>query len=130
MLPPSLIRYRRPLVFSAHAALTVIAYAAAFALRFDGQVPMSAVRAFGDTVLVLVAMRLALFTLFGMHRGFWKHFSLHDLITLGKAVGLGTLCFGAGLWALGELGAVPSSVVLLEGMLTLMLLGGTRLAVR
>lgn len=130
MLPPSLIRYRRPLVFGAHAALTAIAYAAAFALRFDGQVPAAAVRAFLDTVLVLVAVRLALFTVFGMHRGFWKHFSLHDLVTLGKAVGLGTLCFGAGLWAAGELGPVPSSVVVLEGMLTLMLVGGTRLAVR
>ena len=130
MLPPSLIRHRRPLVFSAHAALTAIAYAAALALRFDGRVPTAALRAFGDTVLVLVAMRLALFTVFGMQRGFWKHFSLHDLITLGKAVGLGTLGFGAGLWALGELGPVPLSVVLLEGMLTLLLLGGTRLAVR
>lgn len=130
MLPRSLVRHRRPLVFSAHAALTVIAYAAAFVLRFDGHVPAVAVSAFRDTVLVLVAMRLTLFTVFGMHRGFWKHFSVHDLVTLGNAVGLGTICFGSGLWLLGELGAVPTAVVVLEGILTFMLLGGTRLAVR
>ncbi len=130
MFPTRLLRHRRLLILAAHALLAVMAYAAAFVLRFDGKPPASAVSAFVNTLGVLVVLRLAAFVAFELHRGFYKHFGLVDLITLAKAVTAGSVAFVVALLALGWWGAVPRSVVVIEWMITLLLAGGERLAVR
>ena len=130
MMPPILVRHRRPLVMAVHALLVAVAYAIGFLLRFDGPVPPDAVQAFQLTVMPLVVIRLAAFALFGMHRGFWRHFGHHDLVSLAKAVALGTVIFTLALLVGGRLGPVPRSVVLMEAMLTFLMAGGSRLAVR
>ena len=130
MMPPLLVRHRRPLVLAGHSLLVIAAYIAAFLLRFDFTMPPDAVEAFRVTVIPLVAIRLAAFEVYGMHRGFWRHFGHHDLVSLAKAVTLGTGIFTITLVALGRLGPVPRSVVLMEAMLTFLFTGGSRLAVR
>ena len=130
MMPPVLLRHRRPLVLAAHAILVVGAYAFAFLLRFDGPVPSDSVHSFEVTVAALVLIRLALFALYGLHRGFWRHFGHHDLVSLAKAVGVCSILFTLALVAGGRLGSVPRSVVIMEGMLTFLFAGGSRVAVR
>jgi len=130
MMPPLLSRHRRPLVLAAHAVLVLVAYAVAFMLRFDGPVPSDSVHAFKVTVMALVIIRLAVFVYYGLHRGFWRHFGHHDLVALAKAVGVGSALFTLALIAGGRLGSVPRSVVIMEGMLTFLFAGGSRLAVR
>lgn len=130
MMPPVLVRHRRPLVLAGHALLVITAYAVAFLLRFDGPVPSDSVQAFKVTVMALVLIRLATFALYGMHRGFWRHFGHHDLLCLAKAVALGTVIFTLALVAGGRLGSVPRSVVIMEAMLTFLFAGGSRFTVR
>ncbi|HEU4584950.1 MAG TPA: hypothetical protein VFR95_04325, partial [Gemmatimonadaceae bacterium] len=130
MMPPVLVRHRRPLILAGHAFLVVAAYAVAFLLRFDGPVPPDAIEAFQLTVMPLVIIRLAVFAAYGLHRGFWRHFSHRDLIALAKAVALGTVIFTLALMAGRRLGPVPRSVVIMEAMLTFLLAGGSRLVVR
>ncbi len=130
MMPPLLSRHRRPLILAAHAVLVAAAYAAAFILRFDGPVPADSIHAFKVTVAALVVIRLAVFVYFGLHRGFWRHFGHHDLVQLAKAVAVGSVVFMLALIAGGRLGSVPRSVVILEGMLSFLFAGGSRLFVR
>lgn len=130
MLPDSLVRFRRPLILIAHALLAVGAYAAAFALRYEGGFPPGTETVFLRTVGVLVVVRLVVFTAFGLHRGFWKHFGLHDLTALAKAAFVGTVVFGLLLWAFGWLGPVPRAVIVIEGMITFLASGGLRMMVR
>lgn len=130
MMPPLLVRHRRPLVLAGHVLLVVAAYAVAFLLRFDGPVPAESVQAFEVTVMALVLIRLTVFALYGMHRGFWRHFGHHDLLSLAKAVGVGSVIFTLALIAGGRLGSVPRSVVIMEGMLTFLFAGGSRFAFR
>jgi FlaA1/EpsC-like NDP-sugar epimerase len=130
MMPPVLVRHRRPLILAGHAILVAVAYAVAFLLRFDGPVPPDAVKAFEVTVMPLVIIRLASFAVYGLHRGFWRHFGHRDLIALANSVALGTVIFVLALVAGSRLGPVPRSVVLMEAMLTFLLAGGSRLAVR
>lgn len=130
MMPPLLVRHRRPLILAGHAVLVAAAYWVAFLLRFDGPLPPDAVEAFELTVMPLVIIRLAVFAAYGLHRGFWRHFGHRDLVALGKAVAAGTLIFTPALVVSHRLGQVPRSVVIMEAMLTFLLAGGARLAVR
>src|SRR5690606_10411262 len=54
----------------------------------------------------------------------------HDLVQLSKAVAVGSVLFALALIAGGRLGVVPRSVVIMEGMLTFLFAGGSRLFVR
>ena len=130
MFPSSLLRYRRPLILGVHAALVVLSFAAAIVIRYEGSFPASARTVFLETVGVLVVIRLVLFAAFGLHRGFWKHFGLPDLFALLKAVAAGTVVFAAVLQLFHALGPIPRSVVVVEGMITLLFVGGARLVVR
>lgn len=130
MMPPILLRHRRPLILAGHAVLVLGAYALAFVLRFDGSVPNDAMMAFEVTIMPLIVIRLAVFAGYGMHRGFWRHFGHHDLLSLTKAVAVGTVLFVLALIAGDRLGPVPRSVVVIEAMLTLIFAGGARFSVR
>ena len=130
MMPPLLLKHRRPLVLAGHSLLVAAAYAVAFLLRFDGPLPPDAVVAFELTVMPLVVIRLAVLAAYGLHRGFWRHFGHRDLVCLGKAVVAGTVIFTLALLAGHRLGSVPRSVVIMEAMLTFLFAGGSRFAVR
>lgn len=130
MMPPLLVRHRRPFVLAGHAILVAAAYWVAFLLRFDGPLPPDAIEAFELTVMPLVIMRLAVFAGFGLHRGFWRHFGHRDLVCLAKAVAVGTMIFTVALMVSRRLGQVPRSVVIMEAMLTFFMAGGARLVVR
>ena len=130
MMPPVLVRHRRPLVLAGHALLVAAAYVVAFLLRFDGPLPADAVQALEITILPLIVIRLAVLGAYGLHRGFWRHFGHRDLISLGKAVAVGSFIFTLALLVGGRLGPVPRSVVIMEAMLSFLLAGGSRLAVR
>lgn len=130
MMPPVLIRHRRPLILAGHALLVAAAYASAFLLRFDGPVPPDAIAVFELSVMPLVLIRLTVLALYGLHRGFWRHFGHRDLVSLAKATALGSVIFALALMAGGRLGPVPRSVVIMEGMLTFLFAGGSRLFVR
>ncbi|HKV50177.1 MAG TPA: nucleoside-diphosphate sugar epimerase/dehydratase [Gemmatimonadaceae bacterium] len=130
MLPPSLLRFRRPLILALHAVLVVMSLAAAMTIRYEGVFPTGAFEVFMEAAGALVAIRLVSFAVFGLHRGFWKHFGLPDLIALLKAVVAGSVAFWGVLLLFDALGPVPRFVVLIEGMITFLFVGGARLAVR
>jgi len=130
MLASRLMRHRRPVIWAAQIVLVVAAYSSAFALRFDGKPPASALPVFLDTLGILVAVRLAAFAAFGLHRGFYKHFGLVDLLAQAKAVTAGTVMFVGGLALFGMLGAVPRSVPVIEWLITLLFASSERFAVR
>jgi len=130
MFSQRIMRHRRPVIIGAQVVLTIVAYRLAFALATGFARTRSTEAVFLVTLALLVALRLIGFMAFGLHRGFYKHFGITDLIALGKAVSLGSVLFIGALWGLGLLGAVPLTVPILEWMLTLLLAGGERLAVR
>ena len=96
-LPPRLVRYRRAVVLTIHAALLVLAYLAAYAIRFDFALPPRELVVFWETLPYVLAVRLVALELYRLHGGYWRHFSLHDLAHLGLAVSLGSLLLIAAL---------------------------------
>lgn len=130
MLPSPVLRHRRPIILATHVALVSASYAAAFLLAYSGRMTIDAAQSFGMTLGLLVILRLAAFAALGLHRGFYKHFGLSDLITLFEAVTTGTLSFVGVLLALGWMHAVPWTVPVVDWMITFLLAGGERLAIR
>jgi len=129
-LPPRLVRYRRAVVLTIHAALLVLAYLAAYAIRFDFALPPRELVVFWETLPYVLAVRLVALELYRLHGGYWRHFSLHDLAHLGLAVSLGSLLLIAARMFPGPLQALPGSVLLLDWLIAIFLLGGVRFAVR
>src|SRR3990170_4906273 len=75
-------------VLTRDALLVVASYAAALALRFDGDVPRESMVFFGQVIAVIILAYLTGNYFFGIYRTAWQYASLADAITLASAVGL------------------------------------------
>ena len=130
MLPHFLFRLRRPLVLALHLALIPLGYYAAFALRFDFDIPQPYVGVFWDTLPYVLAIRLACFGVFGLFHGWWRHVGMRDLVDLVRATTLSTCVLLLALFLTTELAALPRSILFLDWAAAILLFGGVRFAVR
>ncbi len=123
-------RYRSVLVVCTQLGLIAAANVAAFALRFEGDIPPDHARLFLrglPIVLVIYAVGLASF---GIQRGLWRYVGLHDLgRILWASVISSAVFYGVVHGLLGWI-AYPRSVIILTGVLSGLFLAGVRLAVR
>jgi len=68
-------------------AIIVLAYYAAFLLRFDGALPHDEYSQFLSSLPVLISVQAMVLLALGLYRGLWRYTSMSDLATLIKAVG-------------------------------------------
>jgi FlaA1/EpsC-like NDP-sugar epimerase len=123
-------RSRRILVFFADVAAFVTAYAASYWIRLDLMDYPSAWRHFGHTVAVLVAVKALVFALCGTYRGLMLYATIPDLLVIVRS---GTWASLAGWIVLAVLpGFRPYSrgVMVVDWMLTIALVAGSRVAWR
>ena len=81
-------------------------------------------------MLWVVPLQALVFFSSGMYRGMWRYASLPDLQRIAIAVGLATLAIALLLVMLPQQPPVPRSVMLLDPMLLLLFMGGSRLGYR
>ncbi|MBB4634486.1 polysaccharide biosynthesis protein [Longimicrobium terrae] len=130
MLPPLLLRLRRPLVLGLHLLLIPLAYYAAFALRFDLRMPEDVAPVFWSTLPYLLGARLASFLIFGLFQGWWRHVGMRDLVDLVRAVTLSSALLLGALFMTSQVAGVPRSVLVLDWVLAVLIFGGVRFLVR
>lgn len=111
-------------------ALFVAAYLGAYWLRFDFELPAERQRQFWETLPYLVVVRFGAFRWFRLHRAYWRHVGLRDLIDITAAASVGSVMFVCGLVLTGHGVGLPRSVLLLEWLLTIFLSGGARFVAR
>ncbi len=75
-------------VLALDALLVVASYAAALALKFDGDVPRVSMVFFGKVMIVLILAYIAGNYFFGIYRTAWQYASLADAMSLASSVGL------------------------------------------
>ena len=75
-------------VLALDALLIVASYAAALALKFDGDIPRVTMVFFGQVVILIVLAYIAGNYFFGIYRIAWQYAGLADAITLAFSVGL------------------------------------------
>ena len=117
---------------AADGALIALAWWLAFWLRFDQGVRPPYHRLFMDTVLIVIAIKLLVFILFGFYNRWWRYVSTRDM--WGAARGVTVACAVADLviyFAHPVKGfPLPRSVAVLDWLLLLAFVAGTRLIAR
>ncbi len=73
---------------------------------------------------------IIVFTYMRLYRGSWRYASMHDLSSIIKSVSLSTLIFAALMFTIDRLTGLPRSVLFINWMLLVMLLGGPRFIYR
>jgi FlaA1/EpsC-like NDP-sugar epimerase len=123
------LRHRRVTALIIHVVLISIAYASAYALRFDFHVPLKAQVQFLTTLPYLLVLRLVAFDCVGLHRTYWRHVGLRELLAIATAVTLSSISFALGV-LLFMPRRVPLSVMVLDWLLAIFLFGGVRFVAR
>src|SRR5687767_11133536 len=122
-----ILRYRRLAIVLLHLSLCIVSNTAAFLLRFDGQFPREHVSAFLYSLPVLVVVRGGFFWTFKLYHGFWRYASLWDLQRIILSVLLSSAVFAGIVLGVLRLGPYPRSVLFIDALLLISLLGGARL---
>jgi FlaA1/EpsC-like NDP-sugar epimerase len=116
----------------ADGALIALAWSLAFWLRFDQGVRPPYHRLFVDTILIVIAIKLIVFVLFGFYNRWWRYVSTRDM--WGAARGVTFACALADLvvyFAHPVKGfPLPRSVAVLDWLLLLAFIAGSRLIAR
>lgn len=123
-------RHRRVVVFTTHLVLVVASYLLAFTLRFDRLIPAAYLPLVIRTLGPLLLFRLGAFAVYRLYSGWWRYVGMRDVIALLKAVAISSALFVGYLVFSGEAYAFPRSVLVIDAVLTVMLIGGVRFALR
>jgi len=120
----------RALVAACHVALAILAYAGAYALRFDLAIPDDAFAQCVATLPYLLALRLASSHYFRLHCGYWRHVGLRDVLRLTLAATVASALFPVALLLVDRLEGIPAAVFVLDWILMIGLTAGVRIAAR
>ncbi len=123
--------YRRTLLAMAHDIVaSTLAWSLAYLLRFNLELPSHYAAELYATLPWIVPLQSIIFWRFGLYRGIWRYASLNDLRRIALAVLLAASIIPFGLWMLRSNLVVPRTVLILNPLLLMLLMGGSRLMYR
>ena len=125
-----LLRYKTAIKIGFHLFSAVLAYACAFFIRFDFSLPSRYMPVFYRTLPLIALARMTGYVYYRTFSASWRFAYLKDLMDSLKAVVLGSALFLALMVFMGRLEDFPRSVFLLEALLSLGFISGTKLLVR
>ena len=125
------LRFRLPLVILANLGFMSAAYAGAYALRFEGLIPEDYYRVMLRTLPVAVLIQVIVFYYYDVFFGLWRFVSFEDLVNIIEATAISQVFLAnANYFTSPWLGRIPLSIYLLDGLLLITLVGGSRVGVR
>jgi FlaA1/EpsC-like NDP-sugar epimerase len=116
----------------ADAGLIALAWYLAFELRFDRGVPPYYETLFRRTLPIVIAIKLVVFILAGFYERWWRYVSIRDMWSAVRGVTIASLVSGLTVYFLSPVSQVrlPRSVAIMDWLLLLGLVAGTRLLAR
>jgi len=121
----------RRLVAMSHDLVAVItAWWLAYLFRFNFDIPPDHIEVLQKTLLWVIPVQVTAFLAFGLYRGIWRYASLPDLRRILLAVLTATAVVPLILFLLQVLVGIPRSILLLDPILLLLMMGGSRLIYR
>ena len=132
--PRKYLPIRNRYFFIADVLLMPLAVVISFLLRLDP----SGLRSYARTILVFAALaalvKPAIFHLYGLYRRYWRYASANELVNIALATLTGTAVVALLMYSLAsfvwEFRPLPRSIPILDWLVSLPLVGGTRFAVR
>lgn len=107
-----------------------IAWYASFLLRFNFQIPREYFILFEQTLLIALPIQIVLFGLFGLYRGVWRFASIPDLKRILLAISVSSFVAAVVFSLLSFSLRIPRSVLILDPILLILIMGGSRLIYR
>ena len=125
-----LLKFRRPLVVGFHIVLIALANYLAFWIRFDGVIPDQELALMVEMIPWLIVIRGLTFVPLQLYKGLWRYTGIWDLRNVIIGVIGSTLVFYIVVrWDYG-LQNYPWSIFIIDSLLLIFFMGGSRLARR
>ncbi len=118
------------MAFSHDVVIALLAWIIAYLLRFNFAIPAEFVSSLWHAALWAVPFQAIIFISFGLYRGVWRFASIPDLQRILGAVFIASLAVAATLFMFKPTGTVPRSVLILDPILLVLMMGGSRFAYR
>ncbi|HQO61963.1 MAG TPA: hypothetical protein PLT33_13995, partial [Deltaproteobacteria bacterium] len=110
--------------------LLALCYTGAGLLRFEGTIPPGTLDQMTTNLVPMIAAKLTCFFVFDLYRGMWRYTGIRDLVGIVKAAMAGTLLYVSLLALFEPFRFVSRGVILIDFLLTVVAIGGFRLAIR
>ena len=122
---------KRTLIVVIHDLLVaMLAWTAAFFLRFNFDVPSNYRADLLQTLPVVMLVQALVFWRYGLYRGIWRFASIPDLRRIGLAAITAAFIVPAVLFMFNRLEEVPRTVLILDPLLLILMMGGSRFVYR
>jgi FlaA1/EpsC-like NDP-sugar epimerase/UDP-N-acetylmuramyl pentapeptide phosphotransferase/UDP-N-acetylglucosamine-1-phosphate transferase len=125
-----ILKYRKIIVLLFQAVALVFIYYVSYLLRFDFDIDESFLPVFFKTLPILLVVKLALFSLFKLSRGWWRYAGISDLLDIIKATVCSGVLFCGLVYLIHGFFGFPRSIFVIDPVLTIVVIGGMRLAIR
>jgi FlaA1/EpsC-like NDP-sugar epimerase len=122
-----------PLTFLAllhDVAVAAFVWIAAYLLRFNFAIPPEHLGYMLQSILWVISLQGAVFVMYGLYRGVWRFASVSDLKRILYAVGSAAVLVAALLFMMRSSIVIPRSVLILDPLLLMLLMGGSRFIYR
>lgn len=110
--------------------VAAIAWFGAFLLRFNFSIPDEFVDSMLQTLIWVVLLQTFVFIAFGLYRGVWRFASVSDLKRIFLAIASSTVLIIAILFMSQTDIIIPRSVIILDPLLLILMMGGSRFIYR
>ncbi len=130
LIATMLLHKRRLLEILVDFAIVSGTYVGAHLLRFESGMSGEVQRLVVQSLPVVLVAKVGAFAACGLYRGVWRYLGLSDVITVFKAVTLGSLCSLLALLYLWRFEGYSRAVLVIDWMLTFLAVGGSRVVER
>lgn len=110
--------------------LFTIALYLSYFFRFDFNVANINFEQIGNLLFWILPLKIILFFSIGLYRGMWRYTSVRDFWLLAQACVLSTIIIMMTILIINRFAGYPRSVFIADGVITFVLAGGARMAIR
>jgi FlaA1/EpsC-like NDP-sugar epimerase len=125
-----LLNYRKLFILVSQICLLAMSYYGSFLLRFDFRPDATYQSLFVRTLPLVVAIELLVFYGFGLLRGWWRYAGMSDALDICEASSISAVFLYVFLELALKVDGYPRSLLAINLVLTVLLVGGTRFVVR
>ena len=126
----ALLNSRNSLALGHDIVVATAAWYVAYLLRFNFEIPTAHQATMLLTLWVVLPIQVVSFISFGLYRGTWRFASVLDLKRILLTVSISELVLVSSFFLLSPLLHVPRSVLILDPILLILMMGGSRFVYR
>ncbi len=125
----NLVKHRALFAATHDLLVACFAWFAAFELRFNFDIPAPFIHSLWSILVLAVPVQMIFFIRFNLYKGVWRFASIPDLKRIVFTVSASAVLIAA-LLLMTNIATIPRSVLLLNPLLLILLMGGSRFTYR